>query len=146
MTRLRELYRPSCGSEGADFISSWCCGCERDKNEDCQIVADTFMYDTDEPEYPQQWVYGDKGPECTAWIALGDPFADAEMRSHYRHVQRAGSGIGDAAMTGPQPCRDYPPAPGLAERLLTMVADLAVTCGIVALAYGFAVGLAELMF
>ena len=35
--------------------------------------------------------------------------------------------------------RDY-------SRLLTVAADVALTCGIVALAYGVAVGLAELMF
>ena len=49
-------------------------------------------------------------------------------------------------MIGPVPHRDYPPIPSLSSRLLTVAADVALTCGIVALAYGVAVGLAELMF
>lgn len=49
-------------------------------------------------------------------------------------------------MIGPQPARDYPPTPSLSSRLLTVATDVALTCGVLALAYGFAVGLAELMF
>ena len=49
-------------------------------------------------------------------------------------------------MIGPQPARDHPPIPSLSRRLLAVAADVALTCGIVALAYWVAVGLAELMF
>lgn len=48
-------------------------------------------------------------------------------------------------MTGPQPFRDYPPIPSLSSRLLTVAADVALTCGIVALAYFFADWLASVV-
>lgn len=72
-------YRPSCGSEGADFIDRWCCACERDKHEDCPIVAATMAFDVDHPRYPSEWVYDAEAdplaesPKCTAFIPLGDP-------------------------------------------------------------------------
>ena len=48
-------------------------------------------------------------------------------------------------MTGPVPCRDFPPIPSLSNRLLTVAADLALSCGIVALAYFFADWLASVV-
>lgn len=72
-------YRPSCGSEGAAFIAAWCCNCERDKNEDCSILAATFAFDVDDPSYPPEWCYDEaadslaNSPRCTAFVPLGDP-------------------------------------------------------------------------
>lgn len=68
-----KLYRPSSGTEGADFITEWCCECERDINEDCPILANSFAYNIDEPGYPQEWRYGKSGPECTAYVERGKP-------------------------------------------------------------------------
>ena len=84
MSRLHEPYRPSNGTEGECFIGEWCGSCERSgadgKPDDeghelmgCSILSRTFRYDADDPEYPAEWVIGDHGPECTAWIPLGDP-------------------------------------------------------------------------
>lgn len=70
---MGEKYRPSNGTEGAAFISAWCCDCERDKNEDCQILAATFRYDVTDPDYPKEWQCGKDGPCCTAWHPLGEP-------------------------------------------------------------------------
>ena len=61
-------FRPSNGTEGEIFIDSWCGECARDKNQGCPIVAATFAFDVDEPEYPQEWQYGEDGqPKCTAF-------------------------------------------------------------------------------
>lgn len=71
-------YRPSNGTEGADFQDRWCCRCERDAkfSEDypelgCQILANTFVYEVDDPRYPKEWVVKDGSPCCTAFVQLG---------------------------------------------------------------------------
>ncbi len=72
---MSEPYRPSCGTEGADFMERWCCHCERDRafqeNPDaadgCPIVAATFRFEIDHPEYPKEWIEDEKGPRCTAF-------------------------------------------------------------------------------
>ncbi len=72
---MAEPYRPSCGSEGADFIDHWRGHCERDRafqeNPDaadgCPIVAATFRFEVDHPDYPKEWIEDEKGPRCTAF-------------------------------------------------------------------------------
>lgn len=72
--QVGQKWRPSNGTEGEIFISSWCFECQRDSEQDCPIVAATFIYDVDDEKYPQQWQYGADGqPKCTEWIPLGDP-------------------------------------------------------------------------
>lgn len=79
---MAEKYRPSNGTEGSCFIEAWCFKCERDKDEDCPIVAATFTYDVDDPEYPEEWQYADKGrPICTAFVPLGDPLPRTDDRT-----------------------------------------------------------------
>lgn len=84
MSRLHEPYRPSNGTEGECFIEHWCGSCERSGREGkpddagheligCSIVGRTMAFDVDDPEYPDEWRIGEKGPECSAWIPLGDP-------------------------------------------------------------------------
>jgi hypothetical protein len=57
------------------FMRQWCSRCERDKlwrddlGDSCPIVADTMIYDIDEPKYPNEWRYADRGPVCTAFVA-----------------------------------------------------------------------------
>ncbi len=73
-------YRPGSGTEGMSFDDHWCEHCTRDRpyrddpdNHDpaihgCQIIADVFAYETDNPKYPKEWVYGADGvPKCTAF-------------------------------------------------------------------------------
>lgn len=72
-------YRPGSGTEGMAFDEHWCNHCTRDLayregGDDanpaiaCQIIADTFAYDVDDPEYPKEWIYGRDGrPCCTAF-------------------------------------------------------------------------------
>jgi hypothetical protein len=62
-----QAYRPSNGSEGADFMADFCDRCAKDINGGCPIVADTFVYAANDPKYPKEWVYGEHGPCCTAF-------------------------------------------------------------------------------
>lgn len=53
-------YRPSNGSEGADFMADFCDKCKRDRafqldpanNDGCSIAAHTMAYQIDHPDYP----------------------------------------------------------------------------------------------
>ena len=79
-TSVIKLYRPSNGTEGISFIAGWCGTCARravsvdDRNPlvgswaECTIVARTFAFRVDEPEYPREWIHGEGGPECTAYV------------------------------------------------------------------------------
>lgn len=73
-------YRPGCGSEGGWFQNHWCCRCERDARytdgdpeKGCPILAATFAFAEDSPNYPAEWVQdaepvGDHVfPRCTAF-------------------------------------------------------------------------------
>jgi hypothetical protein len=65
-------YRPSNGTEGDIFIAQWCAVCSRNgwSDEDgdaCDILTRSFVYPVDDPDYPQEWVMGDRGPGCTAF-------------------------------------------------------------------------------
>lgn len=85
--RAGEKYRPSNGTEGNLFFAAWCCKCQRDKsmreganidecddNERCDIIADTLLYKTSDPEYPTAWQYGRDGqPCCTQFVPAGEP-------------------------------------------------------------------------
>lgn len=67
-----QTYRPSNGTEGEGFISAWCCNCERDRHEDCTILAATFAYDVEDAEYPREWCFDRQGrPQCTAFVPEG---------------------------------------------------------------------------
>lgn len=72
---MADPYRPSNGTEGADFMDEWCNRCARDAafREDpdncdgCSIAAATFAFEIDHPEYPKEWITDEKGPRCTAF-------------------------------------------------------------------------------
>jgi hypothetical protein len=83
-------YRPSNGTEGDGFIAHFCFNCERNRDEDCPILAATFAFDVDDPEYPKEWVQ-DESPEldpedglpvgagnarCTAFAPRGEPIRE----------------------------------------------------------------------
>lgn len=72
-----QKYRPSNGTEGMLFMEYWCFKCERDKHEDCPLLANTFAYDVNDPRYPEEWQYPQgrigEDPVCTEFIPLGDP-------------------------------------------------------------------------
>lgn len=95
---MAELYRPSNGTEGEIFMARWCRHCERDRAfqekpdqaDGCPIVAKTFAFDIDHPDYPKEWIEDERGPRCTAFTtdptlperceATPDMFALQEQR------------------------------------------------------------------
>jgi hypothetical protein len=73
------LFRPSCGSDGADFMARWCGRCRldrafrEDRGDSCTIAAATMAFAISDPEYPREWRRdGPSGPRCTAFEAI-DP-------------------------------------------------------------------------
>lgn len=62
------LYRPPNGTEGMMFTGRWCDNCRRDINMNCPIVADTMVFDIDDPEYPTEWRYCLDVPVCIKFI------------------------------------------------------------------------------
>lgn len=68
MTNPKEKYRPSNGSEGRYFMSIFCENCKKDENHDCPIIVESMVNDLEDPDYPSEWCYDDKGkPTCTAF-------------------------------------------------------------------------------
>lgn len=65
------LYRPSNGTEGESFQCAFCERCTKDDPEVdicCDILTRTAAFGIEDPEYPQEWCYGDAGqPVCTAF-------------------------------------------------------------------------------
>lgn len=72
---MSKPYRPSNGSEGADFFDTWCRRCARDKamregadfdecddNELCELIAAGFRGPV------KEWIEDNSGPRCTAFI------------------------------------------------------------------------------
>jgi hypothetical protein len=78
-------YRPSCGSEGADFMARFCDLCSRDAayrdgaGDSCPIAAASLTYLIDQPGYPAEWIRDEAGPRCTAFEA--EATASAEGRA-----------------------------------------------------------------
>lgn len=81
---MSKKYRPSNGSEGDHFISTFCMNCIHENpnpelKPNCEILTFTMCYDVNEPEYPEEWIYNDQGkPVCSSfkkwdWGNDGDP-------------------------------------------------------------------------
>lgn len=68
---MSELYRPSNGSEGMDFMARFCDRCTKDRDYDnpCEILGRTLGLMTQDPNYPREWIQDDDGanPRCTAF-------------------------------------------------------------------------------
>jgi hypothetical protein len=83
--RAGAKYRPGNGTEGELFIESWCGQCERDHgmmkglpleecddNQVCDIIARTFAFSVNDPNYPDDWQYGADGqPRCHSFVEAG---------------------------------------------------------------------------
>lgn len=58
-----------------------CVFCDPDPNGErqCEILADSMVFDVNDEEYPKEWIYGDDGkPTCTKhkyhdWENDGEP-------------------------------------------------------------------------
>jgi len=72
---MGKRYRPSNGTEGAEFCEAWCDRCVKDVaaqrgdfENGCYIRAATYAFEVDDPEYPSEWTYDATGqPCCTAF-------------------------------------------------------------------------------
>lgn len=70
---MAEKYRPSNGTEGEWFMDQFCHQCVKcpispEADNQCKIMLRSLMYNTEDKEYPKQWVYTDEGkPICTAF-------------------------------------------------------------------------------
>jgi hypothetical protein len=62
-------YKPSNGTEGMYFLEKFCCLCQREnlKNINCDILTRTTVYNIDDREYPEEWIYQNGKPICTAF-------------------------------------------------------------------------------
>lgn len=61
-------YRPSNGTEGGIFMSQFCDRCGKCEDGFCEIISDTMLLDTDDPNYPKEWKFDAEGcPTCTAF-------------------------------------------------------------------------------
>lgn len=70
----KRKYRPSNGTEGEMFMERFCYQCvheEYGESELCDILTRTMIYDVEDDKYPDEWVYGDDGPVCTAFVKEG---------------------------------------------------------------------------
>ena len=79
MIEPREKYRPSNGTEGDGFHENFCFRClherwihrqKEDRDEDkCEIMSRSLLYQVDDPKYPSEWTYDEKGqPTCTKFV------------------------------------------------------------------------------
>lgn len=78
--RAQELkpYRPSSGTEGMMFTEKWCERCARygEEGEGCNIWLLSCIHSTSHPDYPKEWVTGDRGATalseamCTAFTTV----------------------------------------------------------------------------
>jgi len=72
--RAGESYRPSNGTEGEIFMSAFCSKCKHDNLDPktysggCEIIGLTMAFDTNDAEYPREWIIDSDGqPTCTAF-------------------------------------------------------------------------------
>jgi len=72
---MTKSYRPSNATEGFQFEDKFCSQCTRDtydieteKGEFCEIQSLTVMFNINDANYPEQWIYDEYGkPICTAF-------------------------------------------------------------------------------
>lgn len=77
MSEQQRKYRPSNGSEGDWFCSTYCYNCIRGKYEHtgdtrdnpCDIISSSMCFDTKDDEYPKEWIYNESNePTCTSFV------------------------------------------------------------------------------
>ncbi len=62
-------YRPSNGTEGMIFMDEFCDRCYYDRNQDCPIIVLTMCLETEDKDYPPEWIYIGETPTCTKFRA-----------------------------------------------------------------------------
>lgn len=61
-----EQWKPSNGTVGYSFVAHYCGDCERNRDDDCDILARSFCGEAVE------WRSTDEGQFCMAHVPLGD--------------------------------------------------------------------------
>ncbi len=86
----RTKYRPSNGTEGMMFMEQWCFRCFKDSESlPCEILANTFVLDVDDPRYPKEWTWVPvdmSTPSCSAFITPED--AAKATEAHHASVSK----------------------------------------------------------
>lgn len=76
--RCGKPFRPANGTEGEMFMEAFCYQCiherwthrmKEDRDEDkCDTMSRSILYDLEDKEYPNEWVFNSEGwPVCTRW-------------------------------------------------------------------------------
>lgn len=68
-------YRPANGTEAIDFMERFCFYCKEDakfrETEDgedgCPIILKTQIFYINDAKYPEEWIYKNNKPICTAF-------------------------------------------------------------------------------
>lgn len=90
---MNRKYRPSNGTEGECFVDTYCMNCfhcdpNPEGKKQCQILMRSLLYNTNEPGYPEEWIYDDKDePTCTnykKWDWGNDGNPDDPDNPNYR--------------------------------------------------------------
>lgn len=74
-------YRPSNGTDGDWFQDDWCSKChfEHGKKQ-CKTLNLTMFFDTNDKEYPKEWVYKDGNPVCLKYRPYKPPCLKADYQ------------------------------------------------------------------
>lgn len=100
MSNAGKPYRPANGSEGEYFMARFCYQCKRDAKfqrtqngeDSCPILVATMVYDTDDDEYPKEWVTTEAYPlggagKCTAFEQVEGGNSEDEQEAAGRSDQ-----------------------------------------------------------
>ncbi len=61
-------FKPADGAEARAFEKVFCENCARhNRAVICPILFAASVHDAVDPEFPEEWRFGDSGPECTAY-------------------------------------------------------------------------------
>lgn len=61
-------FKPADGAEALKFEAVFCENCAKNNRARiCPILVASSINDVTDPAYPEQWRFGDQGPECTAY-------------------------------------------------------------------------------
>ena len=61
-------FKPADGAEAQNFECVYCENCARgNRARICPILVAATLHDETDPKFPEQWRFGDQGPECAAF-------------------------------------------------------------------------------
>ncbi len=96
---MTKFYRPSNGTEGMIFTSHNCDICIFDdsisqygEEKACTLLLNSMMYDINDPEYPQEWIYNEENYGiCTKFILDGSKKAkNDQIKRNQKLLEKEG--------------------------------------------------------